>query len=194
MALSIGPDRHSHFMNEPVRIDFAGFASDTYRLGRCGWQFALGDIDRSDYHYGSRTPFGLHHKVLDITAYGYLRHRSGYHRDGEAIGIVDRLSVTKTMFFNVAPGMMAMSLRETIPELADRVYAHEHSIGLPVFSKLHERPEVQELIVEPMDVQRMLDLILQTQAPERQAMRQREARRDGVQARQVHAQIVSLAA
>lgn len=56
-------------------------------------------------------------------------------------------------------------------------------------------PEAQELIVDPQDVQAMLDQILKVQAPIRKEIRERDRRRDrAIEARQVHAQIITLKA
>jgi hypothetical protein len=68
---------------------------------------------------------------------------------------------------------------------------------LPLFAELFaNRPETQELIVEPEDVQQLLDKIVRLQAPGMREIRARDRKRKNSEPaiKQVHAQIITLKA
>ena len=95
------------------------------------------------------------------------------------------------------PSLKDMRWRDTRPEFKEALDTSE-LYRLPLFAELQAaRPETQDLIVEPADVQCLLDQILAAQGPMRREMRARDKRRDAdgsaaAAPRQVHAQIVSL--
>jgi hypothetical protein len=64
---------------------------------------------------------------------------------------------------------------------------------LPLFAEL-EKPRAEELIVEPQDVQALLDKIRVMQSPAQAEIRQRQQRRECETRRQMHAHIITLAA
>jgi hypothetical protein len=209
--------------SEPVPVQLLGFFTNTYILGRFGWDLALDE----DF----RDPLGknavLHHKELGLSLFGRLNGweqlRSDRMDRACGYGWVDsgesdfsrqsaawyaardmhlpHIEIQRAAMRNSQvvrmPELRSMSWRDTAPEYVESDIRELHR--LPLFAQLYAaRPETQELIVEPQDVQALLDQILAAQGPQRREIRARDRRRerDAPQEapRQVHAQIVSLAA
>ena len=152
--------------------------------------------ERNDWLYGGRSPSSWHHHSegsnfeRQASAWHAARYEDRPHIDLQSAAV----NITKVL---QVPSMKDMSWRDTRPEFMEVLSISElHS--LPLFAELNAaRPETQELIVEPADVQCLLDQILAAQGPMRREIRARDKRRDAdgsaaAAPRQVHAQIVSL--
>jgi hypothetical protein len=208
--------------SEPLPVIFTGFYSNTHELGRWGWRLALDEGFRRDDPFHRARNALLHHDKLGVTLVGdlygeddLLRGRREYHHpyggsgyreneesfhrrryeDGPRIEIRSAGKVGQMPIMMAPSGLNALSWRSTESTHTDIAHPRElHE--LPLFAQLY--PDTQELIVEPQSVQALLDQILAQQGPMRKEIRARDARRDRAsgakEARQVHAQIVSLAA
>lgn len=210
------------YQSEPIPVNFAGFYSNTLLLGQMGWNLALDEHGGYRDPFGGRARAVLHHKQLALSMVGELygvdklhrgrqdmfergsmfpgshEQRDGFERacfkDGPRIEIRSAGSRGHVIIQMMEP-LRAMSWRETDPQFTTvdtRRELHE----LPLFAELFKaQPASQELIVEPQDVQALLDQILAVQGPQRRAIRARDRQREDAGAsapRQVHAQIVSL--
>lgn len=211
---------HRALQSEPVPVHYAGFYSDTQTLGQSGWHLALEDGGPDHYYADRRMLVVLHHRDLDQTLTGELHGTRELHhrrmrdiyepgRGREPIGSRDsfwdarwrsapHIELTRARRDHTilvrGHGWDQLRWRATEPTFteADTTRDLRH---LPLFAQLY--PDTRELIVEPQDVQQLLDQILAAQGPARKAIRQRELRRERDAAappRQVHAQIVSLMA
>lgn len=218
MARSINPLIQQ---SEPIPVHYAGFYSDTATLGQHGWHLAL-DEGHTDFYdpMNRRALAVLHHRDMDQTLTGELlgvgdlhdrRMRRAYepysanaelsprslfwHAQATSAPRINLSRPKRTQNVLVAgAGWDKLSWRSTGPMYVEMDQLRELR-SLPLFAQLY--PDTQELIVEPQDVQQLLDQILSAQGPARKAIRQRELRREREAAappRQVHAQIVSLMA
>lgn len=165
-------------------------------LGRCGWQVARETDPRN-----LMDRFMFHHPKAGITATGRLKDpyrwsRSGNFRqewDGMPIEIEHVASVGNFQFRNFNANLSAFHRIDTESMAIETEMGELHR--LPLFAELFmARPEPQELIVEPQDVQQLLDQILTLQAPAMKDIRARDRKRDQPEKKQLHAQIISLAA
>lgn len=179
--------------NTPMPVHWAGWESNTYKLGACGWEIAIEEVlynmslELMMYH----PKFGVvaRGRCRDCTPYRAERARAGFcggpppyfeinaaaHRDG------------RVMMFPPTD-LSAFDLVDTRPTVT---HWEGHPYELPLFSKLFApKPDTQELIIDPQDVQAMLDQIMKVQAPIRREIQDRDNKRE----RRVHAEIVSLAA
>lgn len=205
----------------PLPVHFAGFFSNTYILGRHGWKLALDE----DYRHLYSQNAVLYHQEMDLSLHGRvhgmseMRRARAEHADNymhinprspsweNQSELYMRAKYDDTPHIDIQcaasrdrrvirmPDLGRMSWRDTMPEVV-QVDGPSELHRLPLFAQLlAPRPQTQELIVEPADVQSLLDQIMAAQGPMRREIRARDKRRDqlGQDApRQVHAQIVSL--
>lgn len=193
--------------NIPVPVHWAGFVSDTLRLGREGWQIAM-----EQNPMARKLSLIMHHPGYGLTAYGVLHDYDGLR---EAIARPDvpsdfgRMRLpqkfppfvitnagTKDYRFMTHPSFDLADFHrvDTMPTIVQRESSYQE---LPLFAELFApKPEAQQLIVDPQDVQSMLDQVLKIQGPMRKEIRARDQRRDRdePQTAQVHAQIITLRA
>jgi hypothetical protein len=188
--------------NRPIPVNFAGWESDTYRLGRSGWQMAVETdprrmIDR----------FMFHHKEIGLTATGFLNEPFRFmnlgryaqagdiSREDGHIEICSIATVGNFQFRRMDLNLSRSYRADTEPIAVDVTEGELHR--LPLFAELFAgRPEMQELIVEPEDVQQLLDKIVRLQAPGMREIRARDRKREEREptTKQVHAQIITLKA
>lgn len=185
----------------PIRVEWAGWTSDTYTLSRCGWSIATREADYDDALY-----LMLHHKGLEVTGMGrvpnyrhvLMSHLHDGYRGGSALDglVVPLQTVNFTKNIAIESRHPITSARwvdgnQYVMKIEDRMPLRD----LTLFRQL-DMPAPQELVTDPETVQEMLDKILAMQAPVRQEIRARDARRerDALVPRRIHAQIVSLAA
>jgi hypothetical protein len=219
-------DRIPLVQSEPVPVQLCGFFSNTYLLGREGWKLALDEnymdpyATRAVLHH-ERLELTLFGQLRGGNLLRTTRMDRGYgggpnsahfgnnsnferqerawyaavHEDTPHIEL-QRAGGRSTHVLQM-PSLKEMSWRDTQPEFSE-VATSSELYRLPLFAELHAaRPDTQELIVEPADVQCLLDQILAAQGPMRREIRTRDKRRDAdgsaaAAPRQVHAQIVSL--
>ena len=189
--------------NRPIPVNFAGWESDTYRLGRCGWQMAVDPDPRR-----MRDRFMFHHKEAGVTAMGFLNEPFRFmdqgcfrmstenmsRQDGHIE--IDNIATVGNFHFRRMEMNLARAYRaDTEPMAVDVTEGELHR--LPLFAELFAgRPETQELIIEPEDVQQLLDKIVRMQAPGMREIRARDRKREEREPanKQVHAQIITLKA
>ena len=220
-------DRVGLMQGEPVPVQLAGFFSNTRVLGQHGWNLALDETYADPYatravlHHEKLqlSLIGLLHGGQELRGrrmergfgYGYTgdarmydgsnfdrQARAWYHaQDEDGPRIELQCAGMRHTHVLQLPDLKPLSWRDSRTEYVE-VATQRELHRLPLFAELHAaRPQTQELIVEPADVQTLLDQILATQGPMRREIRARDKRRDaegGAAAapRQVHAQIVSL--
>lgn len=192
--------------NTPFEVHFAGWRSDSYTLGKCGWRIAVEVEDFSTPFQGARRKVMFHHPELGLAMVGegrgdmfeMRRHidPSGARMHRDSIGAVVIHSVAMkgdarrpvNILFQKEPSFYAIDTRPTHVEFGAQEM--RDLFQMPFFMEL-DKPAAQELIVEPDQVGRILELIHKAQEPEQRAIRERNREREK---RQLHASIVSLAA
>lgn len=167
--------------------------SDTYRMGRRGWEVVM----HEDPH-GFRYEFIFHHPDTGIVLQGvlgaqHLRRHDRFGRSSQPIEIVKVVTKDQRVMLHMA----SLEDYHRIDTNRSVAFVESEFHNLPHFAELFmPRPEAQQLIVDPADVQSMLDQILKIQAPIRKEIRARDARRerDSKEVPEIHAQIISLKA
>ena len=188
--------------NTPFDVEFAGWRSNSYTLGRCGWRIAVEEFD-----FGLRRKVLFHHPESGLAMIGegqgeMFEMRRHIDLSGARIGLRDSIGVVVihsvamkgdsrrpvTLHFQKEPSFYPIDTRPTYMEFGAQEM--RDLFQMPFFMEL-EKPAAQELIVEPDQVGRILELIHKAQEPEQRAIRERNREREK---RQLHASIVSLAA
>ena len=183
----------------PIRVEWMGWSSDTYKLSRMGWEMAT----HEDYMRDSMEVV-FHHRQSGVMAKGGLRGYRGLHgsmmRDlryngGDGIDISFMQFINNTIFKAISEPMTSMQWVDMEPVDSFMDMREWRPSELSLFRKL-ATPIEQELIVDPEDVQSMLDQILKVQGGMRKEIRARDRKRerDAPEERQIHAQIISLKA
>lgn len=177
--------------NRPMPVVWCGWESNTYKLGQCGWEIAIEEV-----LYDCSMELFMYHPTFDIVARGRCRdvsalrgerigHFGGSPPIFEIINVCAREHIVR-MFEHT--DLSTFHRIDTMPTMREWF---GHPCELPLFAELFApKAGAQELIIDPQDVQAMLDQIMKVQAPIRREIRER----DRIRERRVHAEIVSLAA
>lgn len=179
----------------PIPVHWAGWESNTYQLGRCGWKVAH-EVD----HYRLKDRFMFHHPGYGVTALGEMREpmrsRHNQYKQNHDVSPISIVRMASKGDFHVRMEMRGFEAFHRIDTETSVIKSSIHELhALPMFASLFDpRPETQELIVEPQDVQQLLDQILKMQSPSMKDIRARDRKRDQPERKQFHAQIISLAA
>ncbi len=187
----------------PIRVEWLGWSSDTYRLSRSGW-----DLATHENYMNDSMSVVLHNRQLGLIAEGDLLGYRGMHMRmvsdfRSAIGMLDN-AIIQIKYMQIANKTYIQSNLEPFAnfnwvdaEPTDSIMSkREWKVSdVTLFRKL-AAPVEQELIVDPECVQSMLDQILKIQGPMRKDIRARDRKREEneVQTKQIHAQIISLKA
>ncbi len=176
----------------PIPVRWAGWESDTYRLGRCGWDVAMEENFAHDELHVL-----LHHRQFRISGLGTCRDYRNliYGRDAckRPMHPIEIQTMATEGQFRVMGDVMPLSdyrWRDTMPS---HIICEDFELHtLPLFAEL-AKPRAEELIVEPADVSAMLEQIKRMQSPRMQEIRAAEARRERDQSsvRHFHASIIS---
>ncbi len=185
----------SHRVISPrVRLDFAGWQSDTYILQNCGWQLSV-----SQDNYGmSMTIAAKHPKARVIFISSPIRCESyAYEMKTDFQGSIERV-ITENVKIMMSDYHIAqlqdfkpVDATPTIVEMREMSY-HDYNIFKPV-------PErTDELVVKPEEVGMWIKRIKEAQGEKQREIREkiRKGRIDlqPVPEHTIHAQIISLAA
>ncbi len=185
----------------PIRVEWLGWSSDTYRLSRSGWEIATHENYMND-----SMGIVFHNRNLGLIAEGELRGYRGLHSrmisdsrfsfeafDNSIINI-KYLQSSKSLFIqSMSEPFANFNFVDAEPIESIMNMREWKASDLTLFRKL-AAPVEQELIVDPECVQSMLDQILKIQGPMRKEIRVRDKKRDrdAVESKQIHAQIISL--
>ena len=179
-------------LSAPHRVLFCGFESSTPKLQQAGWQLSVNYSE-----YGHRMQLAMQNKEFG----GYMIADSLEHDrfrpmdPGERLTFVVRRVNADVLIYR---GDYGMSFAEFEPIDARPQYVTTERKSIKDFNIFASQlVRTEEIIVEPKDVAECLELIRKMQAPELQAIRERNATRDFMQPSnqtQFHAQIMSLAA
>lgn len=170
--------------NPPCRVLFAGFESDTFTLGRCGWKFAM------EERRGPSSPFGRlilimnHHSGLtgfaesagDFSIHDW---RMGGQFDGH-LPVFEVRGMSNSIPLRIAEFPRGFSPNNL--GLVDTEYSsmrvNDYDLArLPLFRPVAQ-PAKEDLIIDPLTVSEMLEQIRQRQAPIQQEIRERARRRE----------------
>lgn len=175
-------------MNPPCEVRFAGWVSDTCKLGRSGWEVSL-----EDDPYLRAKRLMLHHKESRLVAMAECREFDvfGWRQRGQMMGdlpvfTVRHIASNITVRYEEVLLPSFSTWADTQPTMIREMSIFEHPLFLAKGA-----PKAQELIVEPQDVMTLLDQIKRMQAPEQAAIRERQRRDTPPTA---HATILSFAA
>lgn len=181
----------SMFVNPPCRVIFAGWESDTARLGRAGWKISI----ENDLHggYGEVRRMLLHFPAcrLNIMATACRNfHTIDWRQRGElfeSLPVFTAQHATSDFKIILQEGMSFgfKDWHDTKPAMIET-----NLMNTPLFLKA-EAPIAEELIIEPQDVSALLDQIKRMQSPHQAEIRTRSRRE---QTPMAHATILSLVA
>lgn len=174
-------------LNPPCKVHFAGWESDTFSLGRAGWDISIEEFTNPYIGVGALRML-LRYKPTKIIAqaicneYDPIRFRQDHRFLPEFV--VQRLASDFIVRTNDSfSGFQHWANTEPSIMMVDEQSLYR----LPLFTR-KEEPAAEELIVEPATVSELLDQIRQRQAPMQAEIRQRDRRRD---APLVHATILT---
>lgn len=187
-------------LSRPVRVDFAGFESNTYVLQQCGWEISMNqDV------YSGKIGLALRHQGLQLHGFtDFVNHdyeRAIYGGIERHVFRIVRMFYEKNMNFEVIRSddwRMACSPVDCQPQMTTREIKSMEDFA--IFATPLTR--TQEIIVDPNDVNELMERILKLQMPEQDAIHARKKLRESregyvpeYQPRQnFHAQILSIAA
>ena len=180
-------------VNPPCRVIFAGWESDTYSLGRAGWEISIQRSPRPEY-YGAIDTMLLHHPSSKLMLMAECREffTLDWRRNGE----MDR----DLPVFYVRRAGTDLIIRHEIGILVEHGFSawadHEPKFidtsirNTPLFLN-KAAPAAEQLIVEPATVAELLEQIRKQQAPLQAEIRERDRRRAREAAPVLHAQILT---
>jgi len=176
--------------NQPCRVLFAGWESDTYSLGRAGWKVAVEEI-KNHHDFSSEMRMILHFPQADLHAIAAapLRNIHDYQRldpTNRPVFLV-RHMFSRAMVRFIEPVLVNPQWVNTMPSMMDMTEIEWSQ--QPLFQRL-DVPVAEEIIAEPATVMQLLERVRQMQAPEQAGIRARQ-RRNEVDVPQVHASIIT---
>ncbi len=190
--------------NPRSKVLFAGWESDTLRLGQQGWDISIQEnIEYSKFeallhHKGANlilhaeahdNPMKEHHArrnmiAMDVRNSMYNSDHRGW-LDGPIFNVVRAFAFQSNLkVFHSMPVFDTWSA--TRPAMVEMDMQHYNPFEFPIFMRRNE-PMAKELIVEPQDVMALLEQIKQMQSPEQADIR----RRNRQQVPMAHATILS---
>lgn len=183
--------------NPPCRVLFEGFESDTFQLGRRGWEIAL-EQDNYDMKMRMilRHKSGLYGMAESLERFSaqewhYRYYTNGrLNRDYEGLPTFVVSQVSNRMIvrhYGASSPFEGFSMVETDPE--HMMVSDIELSSLPLF-KAKGQPAAEDLIVDPATVSEMLEQIRQRQSPIQKEIRERARRREVIPVR--HAAIYTL--
>jgi hypothetical protein len=187
-------DFENRLLSRPVKLHWAGWTADTYSLQQAGWQLsahqdiAMQSMQLALRHerYGSGVSNHLAwHYMEDIYNHAYVLPELAMHVFGRPVNIADyRTDWSAFQPIDAKPQMMT------------------HRTG-SLEDLVHFAPSLartREIIVPEQNVDKLLERILELQAPAREARIRKEIMRrpegyqlEGIPQQKFHAQILSLA-
>lgn len=167
-------------VNPCSKVFFAGWESDTYKLGNLGWDISI----QENFEFG-RFDAMLHHKGANLILHAVANHHpmrehtnriAGMPRfDGPAFNVVRAFANNPNL--KVYHEMPVFNLwSETKPTMVDIDTATYNPFEFPIFMRKGDPLPAPELIVEPQDVMQLLEQIKHMQAPEQASIRERRRR------------------
>jgi hypothetical protein len=199
---------YGNVRNPIFQAFFQGWRSDSLTLQKAGWQIAC-QSDRDPISFGNILRFAIYHPKLKL--YGLSMARIHTHdivaASANLRDHISRLPVSFDLMCKeiVFDGVCEERFRESwyaLDARPQRVYgAPNDQSGDRVdlhnvwpFTNPH-LPQADQIIVDPQDVDRMLNLILEQQAPKQREIREKyrwEQQQQERLERRVHAEIISV--
>lgn len=191
MALS-----DQRILSQPCRVIFAGWESTTTRLQQAGWQLsAEQDFNRMAIRLALKFEPARLFMLAEAQEWDLYQAGSNPYRDGHPPTFRIRHAASD-MYVQLMESSFDFRPFDAVPQFTSVARKSIEDFG--IFAPCLTRTE--EIIVEPATVAGLLEQIKSLQAPELDAIRERnrQADRRGVsepmQQQRFHAQIVSLAA
>lgn len=189
---------HHRVLSSPVELEWAGWRSDTHRLQQAGWEISVDqDIRMRGVQIAIRHKdfqiYGIS-SMLDLDYFRIAGDMQGFPR-GLVLPIHYMASrITMQVPFGIGDGMMPI---DATPQFITQEYRDLEDYR--IFATPLARTD--EIIVDPNDVSKLLDMIREVQLPEQEEIRARNKLResregqyiDAIPRQQFHAQILSIA-
>lgn len=194
----------------PIPVYFAGFESDTQRLGRQGWELSMRqEMGFRGYELQMAGRIGGENGLYFLT-----RPLAVEYPHGTNLEIARRFAQTGFEVQHLAPEIRARILphaggidwARSFSPVDTQIQERFEDIDIRTFKYFKVVDQKKDLIVRPENVPELLDMILKIQAPEQEVLRARERSRENYEAyrsgnmfsepkpaHQVEAQIISLA-
>jgi hypothetical protein len=176
--------------NPPCEVEFAGWRSDTQRLGRCGWDVSI----EEDLHRCDELHMLLFHQPSKLKVWARSRDRFNtrdWRGRGGMLGdlpvfIAEKAASDFRIVLHAGGEFAFKAWADTNPAMVE-MSIHDTPLFLA-----RETPKAEELIVDPQTVSDLLERIKQMQSPDQAEIRQRS--RSQHAAPVAHATILSFAA
>jgi len=180
-----------HLLSQPIKLHFAGWESDTFKLQQNGWSLSV-----AQNHYRNCLQIAMKHheyKIRGITStipYENLSYPGKYYQ-GEA-----NVNLSSDFVQHTAA---TTSFKDFTPIDANPQYTYLREMMSENLFFAPNLARTQELIIPEHDVDSLMEMILKKQAINREDLIRRRVREQGLQETDygartnVHAQIVSIA-
>ena len=183
---------NSRLTNPILRLNWAGWQSDTLTLQRCGWEISV----EQDVQYQT-IRIALQHReaqvqgisnVIDKINYMSIADSSYYgNSDFKSFPTIN-VHLAHRININLMEANFAFEPIDAEPRLitGEMQNIDDFKIFQPVQSK--------EIITDPEEVDQLMKRILELQSPKQRELREKQRRESVRMQKQVHAQVISLVA
>ena len=171
-------------INPIFKVNWMGWRSDTLTLQKYGWNFAMQDITKNGFSvfFVIRHPemkiYGRTNKIILDTIRGQSMQSF---RDIE-LNVAMQLAAEITFQQCDPPKLMSMDMEPVCQHISSERFKLSETWPFEVAVPEHE------IIVDPVDVNKMLDMILNEQRGKQAEIRDKNRK----QAKRIHANIVTL--
>lgn len=181
-------------VNPIIHFEWAGWGADSRALQRAGWDISVEqDIKFERIRFALRLRHSEGEQVQALSNYIAFDFVAHVHVGGQHT-VLREVKVPISMFNNIT-----LHLHSTItpgvfePVDAIPTYIDEEVKSLDDF-KIFQSKAPTEILVEPDNVNRMLDMILSKQSPKQRELREKFLKEQALQKQIVHAKILSVVA
>lgn len=181
-------------VNPIIYFEWAGWETDSRKLQRVGWDISVEqDVTFSRIRFALRLRHSEGEQVQALSDYMYFDYMA--HAYAEGMHTILRNMKVQVSVVN----RIELHLHSTTPpgtfEPVDAIptYTEEKIKSLDDF-KIFQSKAPTEILVEPDNVNQMLDMILSKQSPRQRELREKFFREQKIQQQIVHAKILSVVA
>lgn len=171
-------DQLRYIKNVPLKVDFAGLKGDTMSMQRMGWEFNI-SCDEDYYHQGFRYHFTGKHAGLGLYLYSgyvmidrgsFMKHGVQYLSNIEMPirACAENISMNVAEMPSFKPISFASPSLETMTD-----YQMNRFMSLEECCFFQPMEVDQTLIIEPSEVQKYMDAILEAQKPKQKELREK---------------------
>lgn len=188
-------------INPIIKLNWLGWHTDTLTLQNNNWIIAI----EKDVRYQS-IRFIIKHKEFRISGFSAMIKYSEFNEISAGVYLRDimipiqYLATNELRIYVTNFDPSRFQVIDAEPQMIDTIDYIDYDLnGLDIFRSISESSleATKEILVEPENVDRLLDKILEMQSPQQKEIRQRYLKDKKIvnyQAKQVYAQIMSIAA